>query len=84
MKKINEKEINPSAIALDNILMAMENVYFGRDASKRIVGGLKKLQNLIASGKIRAEKTGPRQNARWKCNAADVLRNCRNMRKAKQ
>jgi mannan endo-1,4-beta-mannosidase len=46
----------------------------------RIVGGRARLVRLIESGEIRADKKSVRQNGRWYCNAADVLRHCRNMR----
>lgn len=72
--------VNPEKIMLDNILIAMEDVTFSKDISAKIVGGVKKLENLIAAGKIEAEKGCNAQNSKWKCNAAQVLRHCRNLR----
>lgn len=73
--------VNPKEILLENILIAMESQTFSKDISASIVGGVKKLENLIASGEIYAEKGTNAQNSKWKCNAAHVLKHCRNMRK---
>lgn len=72
--------VNPSEILLENIFRVMERQTFCKDTAAKIVGGVKKLEDLIASGKIYAEKGCNAQNSKWKCNAADVLRHCRNMR----
>lgn len=72
--------VNPEAIALENILLAMADIKFGKDMSARIVGGEKRLERLIAEGEIDAVKRNPAQKGKWFCNAADVLRHCRNMR----
>ena len=68
---------------LENILAFMDNEFFGKDFSAKIVGGVKKLEDLIASGAIEASKPNNVQNGKWFCNAAQVLRHCRNMRKRK-
>jgi hypothetical protein len=73
--------MNTAAIQLENILLAMADKYFGKTEAARIVGGRARLVRLIESGEIRADKKSVRQNGRWYCNAADVLRHCRNMRK---
>lgn len=73
--------VNPKEILLENILIAMERVTFSKDTSAMIVGGKKKLENLISQGKISALKATCAQNSKWKCNAAQVLAHCRNMRK---
>lgn len=72
--------VNPAEILLENILMVMERETFGKDTAAKIVGGVKKLENLIAAGKIEAVKECKAQNGKWQCNAAQVLRHCRNMR----
>ncbi|MCM1337746.1 MAG: hypothetical protein NC187_08055 [Candidatus Amulumruptor caecigallinarius] len=72
--------VNPEQIQLENIYRVMANETFGKDTAAKIVGGVKKLERLIAEGKITAEKPTKKQNGKWYCNAADVLRNCRNMR----
>ena len=72
--------VNPEAIMLENIMRVMERQTFCKDTAAKIVGGPKKLETLIASGQIHAEKGCNAQNSKWKCNAAQVLRHCRNMR----
>lgn len=73
--------VNPAEIMLENIFLIMEKETFCKDKAAKIVGGEKKLENLIAAGKIEAVKGCNAQNSKWKCNAAQVLRHCRNMRK---
>ena len=75
--------VNPKEILLENILIAMEEVTFSKDTAARIVGGIKRLEDLIASGEIYAEKGTSAQNSKWKCNASHVLRHCRNFREVK-
>lgn len=72
--------VNPKEILLENILAVMSNEYFCKDLSAKIVGSTKKLERLIAEGKIEAKKPTNSQNGKWFCNASQVLRNCRNMR----
>lgn len=81
MGKYKVESVNVAAIELDNIFAVMSDEYFGKDLSAKIVGGVKKLEDLIASGKIEASKPNNVQNGKWFCNAAQVLRHCRNMRK---
>lgn len=73
--------VNASEILLENILRVMERETFCKDTAAKIVGGVKKLENLIAAGEIEAIKGCNAQNSKWRCNAAQVLRHCRNMRK---
>lgn len=75
------REVDINKIALDNILMVMERLTFSKDTSAKIVGGVKKLEFLISCGEIRAEKRQNKQNSKWHCNAADVLRHARCMRR---
>jgi len=72
--------VNPKEILLENILAVMSDEYFSKDLSAKIVGGVKKLEDLIAAGAIEAHKPNNVQNGKWFCNAAQVLRHCRNMR----
>lgn len=81
MGKFIITSVNPAEIQLENIFRVMEGLTFSKDISASIVGGPKKLEELIAAGKIEAEKGCNAQNSKWKCNAAQVLRHCRNMRK---
>lgn len=69
-----------SNILLENIMILMSNETFCKDKAAYIVGGQKKLERLIAAGKIQVEKRYNKQNAKWFCNAAQVLSHCRNMR----
>lgn len=81
MGKIQITSVNPKEILLENILAVMANEYFSKDLSAKIVGGVKKLEDLIAAGKIEAHKPNNVQNGKWFCNAPQVLQHCRNMRK---
>lgn len=69
------------SILLDNIMRLMSDQTFGKDLSAYIVGGEKKLLRLIEAGKIDCIKPCNRQNGKWYCNAAQVLRHCRCVRK---
>lgn len=73
-------EVDTPAIQLENILLAMANKSFCKTEAAQIVGGRARLVRLVESGEIRATKTSSQQNGRWYCNAADVLRHCRDMR----
>ncbi len=81
MPKQYIKTVDPVRIELENIFRVMEGLNFCKDTAAKIVGGHKKLERLIAAGEITAEKGCNAQNSKWKCNAAQVLRHCRNMRK---
>lgn len=81
MGKFQITSVNPKEILLENILAVMANEYFSKDLSAKIVGGEKKLEDLIAAGKIEASKPNNVQHGKWFCNAAQVLQHCRNMRK---
>lgn len=84
MGKGNVRDVNPSAILLENILNIMSNFTFGKKDSMHIVGGEKRLKDLIAAGEIEATKPSETQNGKWFCNAAQVLKHCRNTRKKKR
>lgn len=73
-------EVNPSEILLENILNIMSDFTFCKTEAMRIVGGEKRLTDLIAAGEIEASKPTVSQNGKWYCNAAQVLRHCRNTR----
>lgn len=75
------KPVDTPAVHLENILLAMANKSFCKTEAAEIVGGRARLVRLVESGEIRAVKTSRQQNGRWYCNAADVLKHCRNMRK---
>ncbi len=72
--------LSPKEILLENILLATEHLTFSKDTAAKIVGGPKRLTNLIAAGKIEADKPSNTQNGKWYCKASQVLIHCRNMR----
>lgn len=76
--------VDPSAILLENILNIMSDYTFGKNVAMHIVGGRKRLEDLIAAGEIEASKPNDTQHGKWFCNAAQVLRHCRNTRKKKK
>lgn len=59
---------------LENILAVMEQETFGQRKAAMMVGGLKRLERLMVEGKIRWDKPTRKQNGKWYCNAADVLK----------
>ena len=59
---------------LANILIVMDRETFGQRKATSMVGGLGRLLQLIEEGKIRSDKPSNKQNGKWFCNAADVLR----------
>ena len=59
---------------LANILIVMYRETFGQRKAASMVGGLGRLLKLIEEGKIRSDKPSNKQNGKWFCNAADVLR----------
>lgn len=54
--------------------LAFNSKTFGFRFSASIVGGRKRLSDLIERGKIRAEKRTETQNGKWFCNAWDVIK----------
>lgn len=62
---------------LHTIYHVMNDKVFGYRVASTIVGGRARLDRLIIEGKIRADKPSTAQNGKWRCNAADVLRNAR-------
>lgn len=59
---------------LADILSIMDQETFGQRKSASLVGGLGRLIKLIEEGKIRSDKPTNKQNGKWFCNAADVLK----------
>lgn len=59
----------------ENVLqVALGGITFSQRESERIVGSRRRLFKLVGEGKIRATKDAARQNARWSCNAFDVIK----------
>lgn len=63
--------VNPK---FEDILLIMNNKTFGQRLAAEIVGGRGRLFRLIENNKIRAKKLTNKQNGKWFCNAADVLK----------
>lgn len=75
MKYTNKILIDGTAEArLADIMAIMDRETFGQRKSARLVGGLKRLMRLMEDGKIRSDKPTDKQNGKWFCNAADVLK----------
>lgn len=73
--------LNPEKILLENIFLLFEGEKFSKTRAAFIVGGDRKLENLIIEGKIDVIKKSEGRNSTWYCDAVQVLKNCRNMRK---
>ena len=56
------------------VLRAAQNVTFSKNTAAKLVGGQRRLENLVAEDRIRAIKTTDKQNGRWECNGSDVIR----------
>lgn len=54
--------------------LSRHRIVFSKTEAMLIVGGKKRLYRLVEQGKIRFEKPCGKQNGKWHCNAADVLR----------
>ena len=67
--------VSEDTARLDVIYRIMNGECFGFRMAAKIVGGRTRLERLIVEGKVRAEKPTAAQNGKWRCNAADVLRN---------
>lgn len=65
---------NTAEARLENILNVMDRETFGQRKAATIVGGLERLKRLMIEGKIRWDKPTNKQNGKWFCNAADVLK----------
>lgn len=55
--------------------LRINNITLSKTESSKIVGSLRTLEKLVASGKVRMVKNNQSQAGRWNCNAEDVLRN---------
>lgn len=67
----NEKLAND----LGRIFDATNEVYFSKNTAAMIVGGRRRLEELVGRGKIQADKPTGHQHGKWRCKASDVLRN---------
>lgn len=69
-------------LALENIMLVMNEIEFSQSLASKIVGGKTKLMRLIREGKIDVSVRGNTSNAKWNCNAAQVLRYCHYKRRS--
>lgn len=67
------KENTPEG-RLETIFFIMNQRTFSRTEASIIVGGKGRLHRLCEQGKIRFDKPTAKQNGKWFCNAADVLK----------
>lgn len=67
-------EDGTASILLKNILQQMEGEVYGKRKSERIVGGPKKLRELVENGSVRMSL---QDNGRAYYNASDILMYCR-------
>lgn len=65
---------------LQNILLAFEGQTFSKELAAHIVGGIGRLEALIAAEKVAAEKPCCKQNGKWFVCATQVLVHCKNRR----
>lgn len=65
---------------LTEIYLLMSSHVFGYREAATIVGGRARLDRLIGEGRIQAEKKSEAQNAKWYCNAAQVLYHAKRVR----
>ena len=70
-----------ASVLLKNILMQMEGECFGKRKSERVVGGPKRLQELVENGAVRMKFE---ENGRAYYNASDVLMYCRPPKREKE
>ncbi len=66
----NQKEL----IAL---VFGKRKIKFSKAVASKLVGGEYRLEKLIMAGEIRADKPTAKQNGKWHCNGADVIRHIR-------
>lgn len=62
---------------LDNIMAAACRLSLSKKQAVKIVGGEKKLSDLIEQGKLSFTQNGEGATAKWKFNMADVLKHAR-------
>lgn len=74
------KAINPAAILLESIFIAFEGSTFSKRQALKFIG-LKRLERLVESGEIEAEKPNMSKTGHWRYNAVHVLKHCGNKRK---
>lgn len=69
-KRYNEKLANE----INRIYDATRELTFSKNMSAEIVGGRRRLEDLVGRGKIATDKPTAHQHGKWRCKASDVLR----------
>lgn len=69
-ERYNEK----LADEINRIYDATRELTFSKTMSAAIVGGRRKLEDLVGRGKIAVDKPTAHQHGKWQCRASDVLR----------
>ena len=79
MKPYRAPYINDPRYHLDLIIMVFDKyqIKFSKREAAKIVGGEYRLERLVEKGEIRMEKPTAKQNGKWFCNGADVIRNAK-------
>lgn len=69
-ERYNEKLANE----INRIYDATRELTFSKTMSAAIVGGRRRLEDLVGRGKIAVDKPTAHQHGKWQCRASDVLR----------
>ncbi len=69
-ERYNEKLANE----INRIYDATRELTFSKNMSAEIVGGRRRLEDLVGRGKIATDKPTAHQHGKWRCKASDVLR----------
>lgn len=56
------------------LLFITEKIFFSKNMSAAIVGGRRRLEDLVGRGKIATNKPTAHQHGKWRCRASDVIR----------
>lgn len=59
---------------LIGMVFVKQKIKFSKAVASKLVGGEYRLEKLVMDGKIRMDKPTPKQNGKWHCNGADVLK----------
>lgn len=61
-------------LELINLIFDKQQIKFSKHEAAKIVGGEYRLEKLVMNGEIRMDKPTAKQNGKWFCNGADVIR----------
>ncbi|MDD3040147.1 hypothetical protein [Bacteroides sp.] len=59
---------------INRIYSATKVITFSKNMAAEIVGGRRRLEDLVGHGKIEVDKPTAHQHGKWRCKADDVLR----------